>query len=214
MEHRNDEMVAVRFWWIETGSTLKNWTDSGTQNSLSPYNYGCMKPESPRAIVLMGVSGCGKTSVGKALSASLGWPFFDGDDYHPQANIDKMIRGTPLDDSDRQPWLEFLNRLMRDHLQDRGPLVVASSALKQTYRDLLQSGIEGVVFVYLKGSLELIYARMQQREGHYMKAEMLRSQFKALEAPQDALTINIAKSVPEIAAEIIQKLNLSTEKNE
>jgi gluconokinase len=158
------------------------------------------------AIILMGVSGCGKTSVGEGLSKALGWPFYDGDDFHPQANIDKMAQGIPLNDDDRQPWLERLHAIIVEHLDHNQPLIVASSALKAKYRQTLRGDREAVRFVHLSGSFELIFERMQQRSGHYMRAEMLRSQFADLEEPRHALIISIDQPVGAIVAEIIEKL--------
>jgi gluconokinase len=160
-----------------------------------------------RAVILMGVSGCGKTSVGEGLSEALGWPFYDGDDFHPQANVDKMAQGIPLNDADRQPWLEILHQLIVEHLNASRSLIVASSALKATYRQTLRGSREEVVFVHLKGDFELIYTRMRRRSGHYMKAEMLRSQFRDLEEPEDALTISIKMPVAQIVEEIMVYLN-------
>jgi carbohydrate kinase (thermoresistant glucokinase family) len=160
------------------------------------------------AIILMGVSGCGKTSVGKGLSETLDWPFYDGDDFHPQANIDKMAQGIPLNDDDRQPWLERLHALTVECLDQNRSLIVASSALKAKYRQTLRGDRESVKFVHLVGTLDLIFARMQQRSEHYMKAEMLRSQFADLELPKHALTVRIDKPVSEIVAEIIENLQL------
>lgn len=158
------------------------------------------------AIILMGVSGCGKTSVGIALSKVLGIPFFDGDDYHPQANIDKMAQGIPLGDEDRQPWLEKLHQIIARHLESDQSVIVASSALKASYRKILRGKCENVIFVYLKGDFDLIFSRIQHRSGHYMKATMLRSQFADLEEPEDTLTISVDKSVKKILAEIIEYL--------
>lgn len=160
------------------------------------------------AIVLMGVSGCGKTRIGEALSQKLGWPFYDGDDYHPQANIDKMSQGIPLNDDDRQPWLEELHKIIREHL-DRGVnLIVSCSALKAKYRETLRGDLQNVRFVHLAGSAELIYERLLQRNGHFMKADMLNSQFSDLEIPQDALSVSIDQPVNKVVAEIVEKLNL------
>ena len=163
------------------------------------------------AIVLMGVSGCGKTSIGRRLSQSLNWPFYDGDDFHPQANVAKMAQGIPLNDDDRQPWLERLHTLVVEHLDRGQSLLVACSALKAKYRNTLKGSREDVIFVYLKGSFELIFARMQQRNKHYMKAEILHSQFADLEEPQDALTVSIDQPVSQIVAEIIENLELMGE---
>lgn len=159
-----------------------------------------------KAIVLMGVSGCGKTSVGKELSETLNWPFYDGDDYHPQANIDKMAQGIPLNDDDRQPWLERLHALIVGCLDRDQSLIIACSALKAKYRQTLRGDRESVKFVHLAGTFDLIFARMQKRGGHYMKADMLRSQFADLELPKQALTVRIDKPVSEIVAEIIENL--------
>jgi gluconokinase len=161
-----------------------------------------------KAIVLMGVSGCGKTSVGQRLSQKFGWPFFDGDDYQPQENIAKMAAGTPLDDDDRFPWLVTLNNLISEHLEKEQTLLLASSALKQKYRDHLAQGNPQIVFVYLKGDFDLIFKRMESRAGHYMKAQMLRSQFEALEEPNNALTVEISQSLDEIVNAIAVGLDL------
>jgi gluconokinase len=161
----------------------------------------------PRAIILMGVSGCGKTSVGKGLSKALGWPFYDGDDYHSQTNIEKMAQGIPLNDDDRQPWLKKLHGLIIDHLETNQSLIVACSALKATYRNILKGDREEVDFVHLKGSFDLISTRMRKRSEHYMRADMLRSQFADLEEPEDAFTISIEKPVAQIVKEILELLN-------
>jgi gluconokinase len=158
----------------------------------------------------MGVSGCGKTSVGESLSRKLGWPLYDGDDFHPQANVDKMASGIPLKDADRSPWLATLNRLIGDHLGNGKPLLLACSALKQAYRQELAKDNPGTVFVYLKGDFDLIFGRMQARSDHYMKAEMLQSQFETLEEPQEALVVNTDQSVESITAQILQELGLES----
>jgi carbohydrate kinase (thermoresistant glucokinase family) len=158
------------------------------------------------AIVLMGVSGSGKTSVGMDLSRVLGVPFYDGDDYHPHTNIEKMEQGIPLNDDDRRPWLGILHQLIYKQLESGQSVIVASSALKSNYRKILRGRIENILFVYLIGSFEQIFARMQNCSGHYMKAE-LRSQFSDLEEPKNALIVSIEKSVPEITFEIIDYLN-------
>jgi gluconokinase len=171
-----------------------------------------MKPKpvhQANAIVLMGVSGCGKTSVGITLSKKLGWPFFDGDNFHPPENIAKMSQGVPLDDEDRYPWLTNLNQLIGDHLRNERSLLLACSALKQSYRDQLAKGNPGTLFVHLKGDFDLINTRMQDRPGHYMKAEMLRSQFETLEEPDEALVIDIGQNLDSITEEIIVQLHLS-----
>jgi len=159
-----------------------------------------------RALIAMGVSGSGKTTVGELLAEHYDWPFFDADDFHPKENVEKMAQGTPLNDDDRKPWLERLNKLLGEHLERGDSVVLACSALKQSYRDLLSVGNDGVQFIYLQGSYDLILARMQARAGHYMKADMLKSQFKTLEEPVDALTVSIDADPEAIAAQIVEYL--------
>ena len=154
----------------------------------------------------MGVSGSGKTSVGKALAEFLGWDFYDADDFHPPENISKMENGIPLTDSDRAPWLAALHDLIESCLTRNQPGVLACSALKEVYRKKLVGGAEDVQLVYLKGSYELIWSRMSARQDHYMKPEMLKSQFEALEEPDDALTVDISGSVDEIVQEIVRQI--------
>jgi gluconokinase len=154
----------------------------------------------------MGVSGCGKTAVGERLSQGLGLPFYDGDDFHPAENIAKMAQGIPLDDEDRRPWLRALNKLIQKHLAEGRSLVLACSALKQAYRDQLSQGNPNTLFIYLKGDFDLIYTRMQERAGHYMKAEMLRSQIEALEEPTGALVIDIHQDIDTINTQIMKSL--------
>jgi gluconokinase len=162
----------------------------------------------PQAIVLMGVSGCGKTSVGMELSRILGWSFFDGDDLHPPENIAKMAAGIPLDDDDRIPWLANLHDLIAHHLSEGQSILLACSALKKKYRHQLSEGNHSTVFVYLKGDFDLIFGRMQARPGHYMKADMLRSQFETFEEPEDAIWVNIEQNIEQITKRIIQELGL------
>lgn len=159
-----------------------------------------------RFFLLMGVSGSGKTSVGKALAARLGWDFFDADDFHPPENIAKMAGGIPLTDSDRAPWLDALHELISSRLKADSPAVLACSALKERYRQRLLEGNEGVQIVYLKGSYDLIWSRMEKRTGHYMKPHMLKSQFEALEEPADALTVAVSMPFEDIVKEIVTHL--------
>ena len=154
----------------------------------------------------MGVSGSGKTTIGEALAAQLGCRFYDGDDYHPPENIAKMASGIPLDDTDRASWLAALAAIIRDGLELGENGVMACSALKEKYRRVLRVDPAQVRFVYLKGGYELILSRMQTRDAHYMKPEMLRSQFEALEEPLDALTINVSQSPDQIVQNILEEL--------
>lgn len=160
----------------------------------------------PRFFIVMGVSGCGKSSMGKKLAEHLGWDFYDADDFHPPENVAKMASGTPLDDSDRIPWLASLHDLILSSLKADKPGVLACSALKERYRQRLMDGHAGVQIAYLKGSYDLIWSRMEKRTDHYMKPHMLKSQFDALEEPTNALTINISMSVDDIVQEILKRM--------
>lgn len=155
----------------------------------------------------MGVSGSGKTSIGQALSSELDWSFYDGDDYHPPENVEKMSRGIPLSDEDRFIWLEILSNLLAEKYLAGENLVLACSALKQVYREKLRSNKAHLTFVYLEGDFDLISERMRARQEHYMKPEMLRSQFEILEPPQDALTLSINRPVSENVNTIIEYLS-------
>ncbi|HLF27343.1 MAG TPA: gluconokinase [Anaerolineae bacterium] len=161
-------------------------------------------------IVVMGVSGSGKTTIGQMLAEHLHAPFFDGDDYHPRANVAKMSRGIPLTDDDRASWLAALAQLIHHQLAQGQSAVLACSALKQTYRDHLRVD-PAVRFVYLKGSYDLIRGRLSRRHGHYMQPALLQSQFAALEEPDDALIVDVAQSPEQIVDQIVQAL---TEKGE
>jgi gluconokinase len=159
-------------------------------------------------IVIMGVSGSGKTAIGRALAQRLNCPFFDGDDYHPPANISKMARGIPLDDQDRRRWLEAIHELIGRHLLREKPAVSACSALKKEYRRLLSDGNPGLVFIYLKGNYDLIWHRLSARKDHYMKPGLLQSQFDDLEepSPEEAFWIDISQPPGEIVDIIMEYL--------
>lgn len=159
-------------------------------------------------ILLMGVAGSGKTTIGELLAADLGWPFFDADSFHPTANVEKMSRGIPLTDADRLPWLDAIRAKMDDLLRRGESAVITSSALKESYRDRLGVDRPGVRLVHLTGDYDLILRRMQERADHFMPPELLRSQFDTLEAPRDALTLDIALPPEEIAAAIRRELGV------
>ena len=149
----------------------------------------------------MGVSGCGKTAVGQALAADLGWPFFDGDDFHPETNVAKMAAGTPLTDADRWPWLDRLASEMAAVNERGANAVFACSALKQAYRD--RFGRAGDVrFVHLKGEAATIAARMAARSHRYMPPSLLASQFATLEEPEEAIVVDVRDAIPAQTARI------------
>jgi len=151
----------------------------------------------------MGVAGSGKSTVGSALAAALGWRFVDADDHHSRESVAKMARGEPLSDGDRWPWLDRLRAIVDDALAGQGNLVLACSALKSSYRERLAGAGAGrrVRFVYLAGTRELLHARLAGRAGHFMKPSMLDSQLAALEVPPDALTVDAALPVDQIVAQ-------------
>lgn len=161
-----------------------------------------------RFIVLMGVAGSGKTTIGRLFAERTGWDFFDGDDYHSPANIRKMGRGIPLTDTDRAGWLDQLAALIQSRLMLGKPGILACSALKQSYRDVLNVTADTVLFVFLKGDRDLITARVEERSGHYMKPDMIDSQFATLEEPGDALVIDIAQSPEQIVQILMETLRL------
>jgi gluconokinase len=158
-------------------------------------------------IVVMGVSGAGKTTVGLLLAEQLGWTFYDADDFHPRSNIEKMSHGVPLTDADRRPWLESLRELVRTTLGSGSNAILACSALKADYRDYLVIDAR-VRLVYLKGSFSLIQDRLSHRRGHYMDAALLESQFSALEEPADAVVVDVSGTPAEVVQTIRMRLGL------
>jgi gluconokinase len=150
----------------------------------------------------MGVAGAGKTTIGRSLAGELGWPFLDGDDFHPPQSVAKMAAGVALDDADRWPWLDSLNQ----QLKQQQSAVLACSALKESYRQRLTRGVGQFRFVYLHGSFELIAARLAQRRHRYMPAALLRSQFEALEPPAQAIAVDVAGEVRTSVAAIAAQL--------
>ncbi|MGA7291795.1 MAG: gluconokinase [Terriglobales bacterium] len=159
-------------------------------------------------ILLMGVSGSGKTTVGHLLAVRLGWEFADADDYHPAANVEKMRSGIPLTDADRAPWLETLRALIEGWIARGKNAVLACSALKRAYRENLRVGPE-VQAVYLKGTSELLRRRLHERVGHFMTERMLESQLATLEEPRDAVAVEVNCSPAEIVNEIRERLKLT-----
>jgi gluconokinase len=159
-------------------------------------------------LIIMGVSGSGKTTVGKLLASELGWTFADADDYHSAANVEKMRSGIPLTDSDRAPWLESLRSLIASWIAEGTNAVLACSALKGGYRERLLVGPE-VRFVYLKGDRALLAERMRARHGHFMAERMLASQLETLEEPEDAVVVDVNRSPEEIVVEIRKRMALT-----
>ena len=162
-------------------------------------------------LLLMGVSGCGKTTIGAALAERLGWAFLEGDALHPPANVAKMAAGTPLEDADRWPWLRAIAARI-DAWRSAGTSgVVACSALKRAYRDVLIGDRGDVRLVYLRGDKDVIAARLAARKGHFMPPGLLDSQFKTLEPPQPAerpITVSIEPPVEAIIDDIIRQLDM------
>ena len=156
-------------------------------------------------VLLMGVSGSGKSTIGRALAAELDWPFLDADTLHPPANVAKMASGIPLTDEDRWPWFDRIVAEMRRYAAAGNHVVIACSALKQAYRDRLESG-GPVRFVYLKGDAETIAPRLAGRAGHFMPPSLLASQFATLEEPDDAIVVDITQSVAGQVAAITRAL--------
>ncbi len=157
--------------------------------------------------IIMGVSGTGKSTIGKLLSDRTGWAFYDADDFHSPANIEKMNRGIPLTDSDRLPWLEELNQLITNALTSNQQGILACSALKSQYRQILRNNHTDVVFIYLRGSYDCVQSRIQQRTGHFMNSSLLQSQFDTLEEPQDALIIDVSLAPETIVEEILRQID-------
>ena len=159
-------------------------------------------------LVLMGPMGCGKTAIGKMLAKKLGWPFYDGDDFHPKENVEKMRGGIALSDEDRKLWLEKLRANIQGWLKHRQSTILACSALKQAYRDILGVNQSTVRTVYLKGSYELLRKRLEERQHPYMDKNLLRSQLDTLEEPKDGLTVDISATPEIIVGTIIKSLKL------
>ena len=159
-------------------------------------------------IILSGVSGSGKTTIGIELSQQMGYQFLDADDFHPDSNIKKMSSGIPLTEADRLPWLTSLRRRIEEYLESGEDLVLACSALSRASRDRLRADDDNVRIVYLQGEKDLIRQRLQSREGHFVGAELLDSQFDALEEPNEATVVCISRSPRQIVAQIINELRL------
>ncbi len=176
------------------------------QNAAGLY-YTTSREIAAMVIILMGVTGAGKTTVGQALAAELHWRFADGDSYHSAANVAKMHAGIPLSDADREPWLESLHRAISQWLAAGENVVLACSALKEAYRRQLLIASD-VKLIYLRASKELVAARLAERTNHYMNPSLIESQFATLEAPADAVTVDASLSTRAILDEIREAMGL------
>ena len=156
--------------------------------------------------VVMGVSGCGKSTVAARLAEGRGGDFLDADDFHPQANKAKMAAGIPLQDEDRAGWLDLLNAEFKKRAANGRETFLACSALRQIYRDRLAAGLPSLRFIYLKGSRESIRSRLEQRTDHFMSPSLLESQFATLEEPTDAIDISIEQPLEAVVAEALAKI--------
>jgi gluconokinase len=166
-------------------------------------------------VIIFGVSGAGKTTVGKLLARELGWRFIEADDFHPSGNIQKMRSGHPLTDKDRWPWLERLRQQIQRSLSTGENAILACSALKRAYRDRLRVSNE-TKFVFLRGDYVLVEKQLRSRHGHFMNAKLLRSQFADLEEPkpdEDVLTIELRRKPQELVEEIKAKLHLARKRS-
>jgi gluconokinase len=166
-----------------------------------------MPNNSPKAVILMGVAGSGKTAVGKGIAARLNWLFLDADDFHPAANIEKMKHGIPLNDQDRIPWLRALRDELRRLLAEGRSVILACSALKESYRKLLSDDVAPMSFVLLDVDQETIRERLQHRSAHFFPKELMNSQFAALEKPKDAIIIDARKSLDEVTDRVVQAIS-------
>ena len=166
-----------------------------------------------KVIVLMGVTGCGKTTIGQLLSETMAWSYYDADDFHPTANVEKMSRGIPLEDEDRWPWLQKLSECLGDWIKLGSGAVLACSALKEVYRQRLIDDRKEVSIVHLVGTRELIAERLEKRVDHYMPSSLLESQFQTLEPPHDAIIADITKTPEEIVRHIQHSLELRSHTN-
>lgn len=168
-----------------------------------------MQNNQSQAVVLMGVAGSGKTAVGMQVAQKLGWLFLDADNFHPPANIEKMKHGIPLNDEDRAPWLRRLHDELQQQIDNGRSVILACSALKESYRKVLSDETTPPKFVYLDVDPETIQNRLQHRTAHFFPKELMESQFAALEKPKDAIIVDARKSLAEVVDQVVQALEVS-----
>jgi len=169
----------------------------------------------PVILVIMGVSGSGKTTIAILLAKRLGWVYRDGDEFHPASNVEKMKSGVPLTDEDRWPWLEAIARFIDEELADGTRTIITCSALKRRYRDIIIDRREGVRLIYLKGDKSLLEERLKKRHGHFMPSSLLQSQFDALEEPgpdENPLIVSVDATPDQIVDHIVERLGLTPSK--
>jgi carbohydrate kinase (thermoresistant glucokinase family) len=192
-----------------TSKPIQTWFDlNDFDEGRDPVAARAWELRRPLVVLIMGVAGSGKTTIGSKLAAALGWSFRDADDFHPPANIAKMSAGLPLTDEDRAPWLAAIRAHIGTSLARGENAVVTCSALKESYRQAVVSDPAVVKLVYLHGDFALLLQRLRQRQGHFMKESMLRSQCDALEPPRDALTLDVAQPPEKLVADIRAALGL------
>jgi carbohydrate kinase (thermoresistant glucokinase family) len=168
-----------------------------------------METNHPQAVVLMGVAGSGKTAVGMQVAQKLGWIFLDADNFHPPANIEKMKHGIPLSDQDRAPWLQGLHDELQHQMAEGHSVILACSALKESYRKVLRDEVSPPTFVYLDVDPETIRDRLQHRTAHFFPKELMESQFAALEKPKDAIIIDARKPLADVVDQVIRAFTAS-----
>jgi gluconokinase len=169
-----------------------------------------MATNHPQAVVLMGVAGSGKTAVGMQVAQKLDWIFLDADNFHPPANIEKMKHGIPLNDQDRAPWLQRLHDELQNQMAEGHSVILACSALKESYRNVLRDEVTPPTFVYLDVDPQTIRDRLQHRTAHFFPKELMESQFAALEKPKDAIIIDARKPLEEVVEHVIEALTGAT----
>jgi gluconokinase len=168
-----------------------------------------MQKNHPQAVILMGVAGSGKTAVGMQVAQKLDWIFLDADNFHPPANIEKMKHGIPLNDQDRAPWLQRLHDELQHQIAEGHSVILACSALKESYRKALRDEVSPPTFAYLDVDPETISNRLQHRTAHFFPKELMESQFAALEKPKDAIIVDARKPLAEVVDQVIQALGVS-----